>query len=70
MYAKRKAPTVSDMAREAAARALERLISLLQDPETSNGDVLKASQLVFERIYTGASQQAPAGDYDIIVKEE
>lgn len=68
--AKRKPPAVGDLAREAAVRALERVIGLLGDPDTPNADVLKASQLIFERVYTGAAQQPPGGDFDIIVKEE
>ena len=58
------------MTKEAAVRALERLIELLQNPDTPNGDVLKASQLIFERIYPGQAAPPQGGDFDIIVKEE
>ena len=68
--AKASRPTVSDLARKAAVRALERLITLLEDPDASNADVFKAFQLIFERAYPGACETQPGGDFDIIVKEE
>ena len=62
--------TVGSLAKKAAVRALERLISLLEDPDTSTADVFKAFQLIFDRAYTGACETQPGGDFDIIVKEE
>ena len=65
------APTVRDKTQEAAILALERLISLLQDAETSNGDVFKAVQLIFERVLPAqGGGDGPGGDFDICVKEE
>ena len=49
---------------------MERLISLLEDPDTSTADVFKAFQLIFDRAYPGACETQPGGDFDIIVKEE
>ena len=68
--AAKKCPTVAELAREAAVLALNRLKELLLDPDTSNADVLKASQLIFDRAYAGEARDAPGGDYDIIVKEK
>ena len=68
--AKASRPTVSDLARKAAVRALERLITLLEDPDTSNADVFRAFQLIFDRAYPGVCEAQPGGDFDIIVKEE
>ncbi|MCR4886240.1 MAG: hypothetical protein K5919_04930 [Clostridiales bacterium] len=62
--------TVGDLAKKAAVRALERLISLLEDPDTSSADVFKAFQLIFDRAYPGACESQSGGDFDIIVKEE
>jgi len=62
--------TVGSLAKKAAVRALERLISLLEDPDTSSTDVFKAFQLIFDRAYPGACESQSGGDFDIIVKEE
>ena len=65
------APTVREKAQEAAILGLERLISLLHDPDTSNADVFKAVQLIFDRVMPSqGGSDAPGGDFDICVKEE
>ena len=56
--------------REAALRAAERLRDLLENPDTSPGDVLKAAALIFERIYPAAAGGESGGDFEICVKEE
>lgn len=56
---------------EAAALAAERLVELLQNPDTSPADVLKAATLIFDRVYPAvAGSQEAGGDYEICVKEE
>lgn len=56
---------------KAALRAVEKLLDVLDNPESSNADVLKAATLIFDRIYPGqAGGDAGAGDYEICVKEE
>ena len=68
---KRTAPTVGEKTQEAALLSLERLIELLQNPDTPNADVLKASALIFERIFPLQTAGTPAdGDYEICVKED
>ena len=68
---KKQAPTVGEKTQEAALLSLQRLIGLLQDPDTPNADVLKASALIFERIYPlQGGAPASQGDFDIVVKEE
>ena len=63
---------MAEKTQEAALLSLQRLIGLLQDPDTPNADVLKASALIFERIHPlqsgGAAPQG--GDYEICVKED
>ncbi len=55
----------------AALKAVERLTALLDDPETSHADVVKAATLIFDRVYPAASGAGdPGGDYEICVKEE
>ena len=63
---------MGEKTQEAALLSLQRLIGLLQDPDTSNADVLKASALIFERIYPLQSGSAApqGGDYEICVKED
>jgi len=53
-----------------ALRALERLDALLNDPDTSNAEVIKAATLIFERIYSPHAEGGAAGDYEICIKEE
>ena len=55
---------------QAALLAVERLSSLLSDPESSNGDALKAATLIFEKIYPLQSGGGANGDYEICVKED
>ena len=63
---------MAEKTQEAALLSLQRLIGLLQDPDTPNADVLKASALIFERIYPFQSGAAApgGGDYEICVKED
>ena len=59
------------LAQEAALQALRRLIDLLKDPETPRADVIKASSLVFDRVYAQPQADSPAGgDFEICVKED
>ena len=53
----------------AAEKAVERLIALLMDPDTSHGDVLKAAALIFERVLPAAAG-GDSSDFEIVVKEE
>ncbi|MBR1585053.1 MAG: hypothetical protein IJ662_05895 [Clostridia bacterium] len=54
-----------------ALKAVERLKELLENPDTSHADVLKAATLIFERIYPAANGGAAnGGDFEICVKEE
>ncbi|MBQ9263730.1 MAG: hypothetical protein IJ189_05905 [Clostridia bacterium] len=57
---------------QTAQRAVERLLELLNDPDTSHTDVLKAATLIFERIYPAAlgGEKAAGGDFEICVKED
>ena len=67
---KKPAPTVGEKTQEAALLSLERLIGLLTNPDTPNADVLKASALIFERIYPQQSSGGVTqGDFDIVVGE-
>ena len=67
---KKTAPTVGEKTQEAALLSLERLIELLRNPDTPNADVLKASALIFERIYPlQCSGAAAQGDFDIVLDE-
>lgn len=61
---------LQDTAQLAALRAAERLLSLLEDPDASHGDVIKAAALVFERVYPSSAGGMEGGDYEICVKEE
>ena len=54
----------------AALLAVERLSSLVSDPEASNADALKAATLILERVYPVQAGGAALGDFDICVKEE
>lgn len=55
---------------QAALLAVERLINLLSDPDSSNADALKAATLIFEKIHPLSSGDAAAGDFEICVKED
>lgn len=55
---------------QAALLAVERLSSLLSDPDATNADALKAATLIFERVYPAQAGGGPTGDFDICVKEE
>lgn len=55
---------------QAALLAVERLIALLSDPDSSNADALKAATLIFEKIHPLPSGSAAAGDFEICVKED
>ena len=58
------------ISRKAALKAVERLMGLLDDPDTSHGDIIKTATLIFDRIYSGGAQGGVSGDFDIVVKEE
>jgi len=53
-----------------ALRALERLDALLNDPDTSNAEVIKAAALVFDRIDSSHAEGGTPGDYEICFKED
>ncbi len=60
-----------ESSREAAEKAVSRLMELLDDPDTSHADVLKAATLIFDRVYPAAAGEKEAGgDYEICVKGE
>ncbi|NLD82573.1 MAG: hypothetical protein GX637_00255 [Clostridiales bacterium] len=60
-----------ESSREAAEEAVRRLKELLDDPDTSHADVLKAAALIFDRVYPAAAAEKEAGgDYEICVKGE
>ena len=63
-------PALRETTQRAALKAVERLLELLENPDASHADVLKASALIFERIYPAQGQGAAGGDYEICVKEE
>lgn len=67
---KDRAQILREKALEAAVTAVERLESLLSDPETSNADAIKAATLVFERIYPAQAGEAITGDFEICMREE
>jgi len=51
---------------EAVLIGLERLKSILSDPDTATADVFKGLTLLFDRIYRPAEGEgAPAGDMEI-----
>ena len=68
----RRRITVDERVRRAAGQAallaVERVSGLLKNPEATGGEVLKAAQLIFERIYR--PEGAQMGDFDILIKEE
>lgn len=56
---------------QAALLAVERLSSLLSDPDSSNADALKAATLIFDKIIPiQTGDGGGAGDYEITIKEE
>ena len=56
---------------QTAQRAAERLLELLNDPDLSPADILKASSLALEKLYPlAAEEETNGGNYEIIVKEE
>ena len=60
---------LAEKTQQAALLAAERLISLLEDPDTGNGDVIKAATLILEKLYPIQSDSLAGGDYDICIKE-
>ena len=60
---------LAEKTQQAALLAAERLISLLEDPDTGNGDVIKAATLILEKLYPIQSESLSGGDYDICIKE-
>lgn len=54
---------------QAVLLGIERLTSILTDPETPNGDVFKGLSLLFERIYQReAINEGMLGDFEIRLK--
>lgn len=66
---KSTAQLLAEKTQQAALLAAERLISLLEDPDTGNGDVIKAATLILEKLYPIQSDSLAGGDYDICIKE-
>lgn len=64
------ARTLREKGIRAALLAVERLSSLVSDPDASNADALKAATLILERVYPVQAGGTPLGDFDICVKEE
>ena len=65
---KNAAQALRDKTLQAALTAVERLRTLLRDPESSHGDVLKAAAMIFDRV--SFQQQGETGDFEIVVREE
>lgn len=55
---------------QAAILAVERLQQMLQDENASNGDVIKAASLIFDRLQQETGEGKPTGDFEIIMKED
>lgn len=55
---------------QAAIRAVDRLQRLLRDENTSNADAIKAAALILDRVPQEKGSDAPAGDFEIVLKEE
>ena len=55
---------------QAAIRAVDRLQRLLRDENTSNGDAIKAAALILDRVPQEKGGDAPAGDFEIVLKED
>lgn len=53
---------------QAVLIGLERLKSILSDPEAANADVFKGLSLLFERIYQREGADGPLGDFEIRLK--
>ena len=69
--AKRKDPSreIRAQTEQAALLGIERLMQILTDPDTPNGDVFKGLSLLFERIYQRDSTDTGAlGDFEIRLK--
>ncbi len=54
---------------QAAIMAVERLQSMIQDENASNGDVIKAASLIFDRLGKENGEGNVTGDYEIVLKE-
>ena len=55
---------------QAAILAVERLQQMLQDENATNGDVIKAASLIFDRLQEDEGEGKSTGDYEIIMKED
>ena len=66
---KNAAQSLRDKTLQAALVAVDRLRALLRDPQSSQGDVLKAAAMIFDRV---SLQQGGggSGDFEIVVKED
>ena len=49
---------------------MDRLQRLLRDENTSNGDAIKAAALILDRVPQEKGGDAPAGDFEIVLKED
>lgn len=67
---KNEAQLLREKTASVALRALERLDALLNDPDTSNAEVIKAAALVFDRIDSSHAEGGTPGDYEICIKED
>ena len=59
---------IRDQTEKVVRIGLERLESILSDPETSNADVFKGVALLFERIYQREAADSASGDFEIRLK--
>ena len=55
---------------QAAIRAVDRLQRMLKDETTSNADAIKAAALILDRLPQDKGSDAPAGDFEIVLKEK
>lgn len=49
--------------------AVERLQAMIRNEEASNGDVIKASSLIFDRLDKENGEGNVTGDYEIVVRD-
>lgn len=54
---------------QAAIMAVERLQAMIRNEEASNGDVIKASSLIFDRLDKENGEGNVTGDYEIVVRD-
>lgn len=49
--------------------AVERLKQMIQDENSGNGDVIRASSLIFDRLPREGGPVQAVGDYEIVLKD-